>query len=388
MRQRIARSQIKSIERQPREGPAYCPLPIVGVIGEDVLARDLDMAIEQALRSNPKYIVLVIDSPGGVIGEMSRIVTVIAEHPDVKFIAYIKDRAISAAAIIALACPEIYMAPEASIGACVPYAIGPDGTPVAVEAKWESAIHARMRAAAQLGGHDELWVRGMTELDAEIAAAPGADGRLGLKMKADAPPDARMVKRKGQIMTVTGAEAAELRLAAGVADQLDNVKLLLGHKAWHVSDDLAAWQLMESRGRAARAELTRQEAQTQKQLAQRRFLQSVTPEIHRLDDQIGRSLARGVAAKDALEATHKEFNEKLAALEAEREYAVRMAPGSANANTAAARANDSFRARRKELIEQYRPQANELAQRVREATAEAQIMLERRKILLAGASGD
>ncbi|MEA2733853.1 MAG: hypothetical protein QOE14_304, partial [Humisphaera sp.] len=58
------------------------------------------------------------------------------------------------------------------------------------------------------------------------------------------------------------------------------------------------------------------------------------------------------------------------------EYAVRMAPGSANANTAAARANDSFRARRKELIEQYRPQANELAQRVREAAAEAQIMLE------------
>src|SRR4051812_41775046 len=46
MRQRIARSRIKSIERQLREGPAYCPLPITGVIGEDVLARDLEVAIE------------------------------------------------------------------------------------------------------------------------------------------------------------------------------------------------------------------------------------------------------------------------------------------------------------------------------------------------------
>src|SRR5688572_13142075 len=63
MRQKIARAQIKSIDRPVRDGPGYCPLPIVGVIGEDVMARDVEAGIREARRTNPKYVVLVIDSP-------------------------------------------------------------------------------------------------------------------------------------------------------------------------------------------------------------------------------------------------------------------------------------------------------------------------------------
>src|SRR5215211_614309 len=73
LRQKFNRSQVKEIRREVKEGPGYCPLPIVGVIGEDVLARDVDAGIAEARRTGPKYVVLVIDSPGGSIGEMVKI---------------------------------------------------------------------------------------------------------------------------------------------------------------------------------------------------------------------------------------------------------------------------------------------------------------------------
>src|SRR5439155_16126367 len=73
LKQKIARSQIKEIRREIKEGPGYCPLPIVGVIGQDVLARDVEAGIREARKSNPQYVVLVIDSPGGAIDEMTRI---------------------------------------------------------------------------------------------------------------------------------------------------------------------------------------------------------------------------------------------------------------------------------------------------------------------------
>src|SRR5438094_9656957 len=48
LKQKIARSQIREIHREVREGPGYCPLPIVGVIGQDVLARDVEAGIREA----------------------------------------------------------------------------------------------------------------------------------------------------------------------------------------------------------------------------------------------------------------------------------------------------------------------------------------------------
>ena len=381
LRQKIARANIRAVERPLREGPAYCAVPIVGVIGEDVTARDLEDGIREARKSKPRYIVLVIDSPGGAIDEMNRIVSTIAAHRDLEFVAFVKERAISAAAIIAMACPKIFMTAEAGIGACVPYGIGPDGTPRAVEEKWESAIRAQMRAAARLGGHDELWVRAMTELDAEVAAMPAADGKPMLVSGADAPAGARVVKKNGQILTVTGLEAAELGLAAGIVGGVDELKLALGHKAWHAGDDGAAWQLMEARARSARAAVRRQQEALEKQQARRQFLDAATPEIRRLDDQLSKALARVVAAKAELDSIKVTFETELKRLEAEREQAVRT---STSVQTSA-RANDSFRVRRHELAERYRPRVQDLSTRLREAAAEADILTERRRLLIAAA---
>src|SRR5687768_15317904 len=111
MRQKIARATIRSIDRQVREGPGYCALPLVGTVGDEVTAEAFEAALKAARASRPKYVVLVIDSPGGSVQDMARIVQLIDAHRDVEFVAYVHGDALSAAAIIALACPKIYLSP-------------------------------------------------------------------------------------------------------------------------------------------------------------------------------------------------------------------------------------------------------------------------------------
>src|SRR5687768_11124556 len=119
MRQRVPRGQIKDLQKEVREGPGYVALPIVGEIGVEVTAESLKRAIAEARRHKAQYIVLSIDSPGGSVQEKEKIVEVIRQNArDVRFVAYVK-RALSAAAIVAMACHEIYVAEDATIGATV-----------------------------------------------------------------------------------------------------------------------------------------------------------------------------------------------------------------------------------------------------------------------------
>jgi len=207
---------------------------------------------------------------------------------------------------------------------------------------------------------------------------PTADGKLTIVNKADAPEDARVVKPKGKILTVTGLEATELGLAAGVADKLDDVKALLGHNAWHASDDRATWQMMESRARSARAEANRQNEKMMRELARREFIKSARPELRHIDDQITKAIARAKAAEDELKSIKTEYDEKVARLDAERDRTI----STSTSVQTSARANDSFRVRRAELARQYLPRVKELGGKLREAAAEVEVLIERRKSLV------
>lgn len=134
MRLRFPLDQVARLERVAKDGPSYSRLPIVGVIGDDgaseqfVSAEAFRAALVELRGAHPDYVVLCIDSDGGRIDDMQAIVEAIAEAEDLRFIAYV-EKALSAAAVIALVCPKIYVTPQATIGAAVPWQLGPDGTP-------------------------------------------------------------------------------------------------------------------------------------------------------------------------------------------------------------------------------------------------------------------
>jgi membrane-bound serine protease (ClpP class) len=388
LRQKIARANIKSLRRDVREGPGYCPLPLVGVIGEGVLARDLEAGVRAARASKPQYVVLVIDSPGGSIAEMASLVQVVRDNPDLKFVAYVK-HAISAAAIVAMSCPQIYVAPGAVIGAAVPWKVGPDGTPVAVEAKFQSAIQAEMKNAARLGGHDELWVRGMTELDLALAwdvpaAAPttapatAPPPRGTVKIAADASPNATEIKSPGKILTLTAAEAVRYGLAAGAAADVAAVKSNLKLKAWHVSDDNAAWRLMEDRARSARAAIGRQAERVE-------YVRQAVPELVGMDRRLRQIGNRIREIAQTAEDLKRDEVAELRDLDSQRQVELRRASLQANPHDNMARINDDYAARRQAILDRYKPIARRYLDELRALTAESDRLNDRRKKLVANA---
>lgn len=253
IRAKYTKANVAAVERDIKEGPAYYALPIVGPIGfiegEEtfVSAVAFHKALKSVRESGAEYVILVFDTPGGIITEMNQIVAAIGAATDLHFVAYVRT-ALSAGAVIAMACPEIYMAPNGTIGAALPWKVGPDGTPDNIEEKFHSAIRADFRNATTIGGHSTLILRGMSETEIELWQVD-EQGVPKVVDSAPAAPQATLLKPKGQILTLTSEEALAYGLSRGTLPTVDHIKEHLGLVAWHCADD-KAWHDMINYGRA------------------------------------------------------------------------------------------------------------------------------------------
>ena len=309
LRQKVARRQIRSIEKRVIEGPGYCKIPFVGDVGRQIKADDLRAALAEARRAGATYVILVIDSPGGEIREWGKLMAVLDEHRDLKFVAYCK-QALSAAAMTALACPTIVMAPEATIGAAVPYRITPDGTAQDIEEKFQSAFRAATRYASAMGGRTDLWIRGMSEIDLELSIVRDASGRPKL-VDGPAPAGGAPLKRKGQILTLAAREALDAGLSEGTVRSVDEIRNVLGLKAWHDTGD-AAWSVIANRHVAAKSRDDEQAERVQRQRAAQKDVQQFTTRIDRImaevnaiDAAVVKLRERSAAEEAAVEADHR-----------------------------------------------------------------------------------
>ncbi len=90
---------------------------------------------------------LEINSNGGLVTAAQEIKTALLESR-VKTIAYVKGRALSAAALIAISCQKILMEPGSEMGAATPFQLMGDGVRAAEE-KFVSAFRAEFESAAE-----------------------------------------------------------------------------------------------------------------------------------------------------------------------------------------------------------------------------------------------
>lgn len=265
----VPRSDIESLDSIDRTGASYVRLPIRGQIGFSehdehfVTAAGLKKGLEHARQEGAEYVVLSIDSGGGQISEMGRIIDLIQQYDEMTFVAHV-DRALSAAAAIALACDHIVMSKSATIGAAVPWQPGVDGSPKAVREKFESAVRSQVRAAAIHGGHDVLLARGMMEVDIELFLGRSTDDSPRIS---DTPIEGgSCIKPIGRVLTVTADEASRYGLASvqvgpdisamesiGIEDsyEVDDV-------GWHLVTNEAESQLHTAQRYAAREAYARE----------------------------------------------------------------------------------------------------------------------------------
>lgn len=147
---------------------------------EPALAAYLERSLKAAVSAKADCIVLRIESPGGRVDSMERMIdAVLAVPKTVRTIAWIPKEAYSAASLTAIACDEVIMAPGARMGDAQPIFITDKGIEPVGE-KAETVLRALVRRLAEDNGWDPIVAEKLISKDKEVLELrpKGTDRRL------------------------------------------------------------------------------------------------------------------------------------------------------------------------------------------------------------------
>lgn len=158
--------------------------------------RYVELALQHAEATEADFVVLEMDTYGGVMTDAKEIVDMIMDFKK-PIVVYINSDAASAGALISIACDSIYMSPGASIGAAT--VVGGDGEKA--PDKYQSYMRGIMRATAEENHRDPRIAEGMVDESFEI---PG-------------------IKKEGQVITFSTSEAIKNGFCEAQVNSLDEV---------------------------------------------------------------------------------------------------------------------------------------------------------------------
>ena len=203
-------------------------LPIDAPAGSKVVVITIDRTVElglaayvrRAIESNPDAaaIVLEVNTLGGRVDAAIQIRDALLEAKP-RTVAFIHPRAISAGALISLACDNVLMTEGATSGAATPIQAAPGGQAEAVGEKMVSYMRAEMRATAEANGR-----RG------DIAEAM-VDNEVVIKGIVEA----------GKLLTLDTDQAIKMGMADGKAANLDEVMSALTLQEPEISKGEPNW---------------------------------------------------------------------------------------------------------------------------------------------------
>lgn len=123
----LAEYQVTANDKGRRESVMIVKIDQPEILQSDAVSRAVSESILKAADSGPRAIIIHIDSPGGqgpYMKTVTEALTTVIENTGCRVAAFLPGEryggAFSAAAIVALACEKIYIAPAASIGAVGP----------------------------------------------------------------------------------------------------------------------------------------------------------------------------------------------------------------------------------------------------------------------------
>ncbi len=120
--------------------------------------RHIKLALEKAIEVKADYVIIEMDTYGGMVTDADEIRTAILEFEKPVYV-YINKDAASAGALISIACDSIYMSPAASIGAAT--VVTQDGA--AAPDKYQSYMRSIMRSTAEAKGRDPKIAEAMVD---------------------------------------------------------------------------------------------------------------------------------------------------------------------------------------------------------------------------------
>ncbi len=122
------------------------------------MLRYVKLALEHAEKTKADYVIVDMDTYGGVLTDAKEIVDLIMDYKKPIWV-YINSDAASAGALISISCDSIYMSPGASIGAATVV----EGDGKAAPDKYQSYMRSIMRSTAEENHRDPRIAEGMVD---------------------------------------------------------------------------------------------------------------------------------------------------------------------------------------------------------------------------------
>jgi len=202
----------------------------------DMGTRSLFQRAIRLAQAEDTDLLVELDTPGGEVELMWQLAGQLdeASKSGVTTVAWVHDRALSAGALIAMACDRILMRTQSTIGASAPVVMGPGGGATGIEddtmkEKVTSAVRSSFRAWAESHGRPPALAEAMVDDEVGVKeVGPEGERRLMTQNEYDDAlargedlEDVRTVVERGKLASFSGTQAVELGLADGIADTLD-----------------------------------------------------------------------------------------------------------------------------------------------------------------------
>ena len=161
-----------------RASDSYVHVRLDGVVNP-IKARHVQRAVERASQENARFVLLTVDTPGGLVSSMQEIVATLTNSrvPVVGFTAPRSAQATSAGAFILLAADLCAMAPGTRIGAAHPVADG-KALDEAIDKKATNSLVSLVKSLAERRGRPAALAEGMVRDSVSYTAEEAHDKKL------------------------------------------------------------------------------------------------------------------------------------------------------------------------------------------------------------------
>ncbi len=182
----------------PKTSPDKAKIMVMNIKAEidPRMLRYVKLAIEHAEKTKADYVIVDMDTYGGVLTDAKDIVDVIMDFKKPIWV-FVNSDAASAGALISIACDSIYMSPGASIGAATVV----EGDGKAAPDKYQSYMRSIMRSTAEENHRDPRIAEGMV------------DERLVIDS----------IKQAGKVITFTTSEAIKYHYCEAKVNSIEEI---------------------------------------------------------------------------------------------------------------------------------------------------------------------
>ncbi|MDX2451912.1 NfeD family protein [Desulfosarcina sp.] len=192
-------------------------IPISGDV-EPGMAAFLKRALNDVPDTADTVIVVEMNTFGGRVDSALEMVDALINVKNAKTIAFVTNKAISAGALISLACNQLVMKNNTTIGDCAPITYSKEG-PKMMGEKFQSPLRAKFRTLAKRNGYPAVLAEAMVSVDMEVYRVKLEDKLVFMdaqeyqdldKDQQDSITSKKTVVAKGELLTMDDSEAHDL----------------------------------------------------------------------------------------------------------------------------------------------------------------------------------